>query len=75
MAYLYAHRLWVVVLVPGGIFLYRWLDQPPPLSAEPAIWFWLKPAFLTLVSLFLLVMVSWIIAGFLVREDQLPPGR
>lgn len=74
MAYLYAHRLWVIALVPG-VLLYRWLDQPVPLGGDPRIWFWLKPAFLTLVCLFALVMVTWIVVGFLVREDDLPPRR
>lgn len=71
----YYRRWWVIVLVPAGAFLYRYLSGAAPLDIDPDLWFWLRPCFLSAISVFALIVGTWIVAGFLTPSDAAQSKR
>lgn len=66
----YYRRWWIIAAAIPGIFLYRYLSQPMPMSANPTLWFFAKPFLLATVSLIGLMIASWVVAGFLATEPK-----
>lgn len=66
----YYRRWWIVAAAIPGIFLYRYLSQPMPVTANSALWFFAKPVLLAVVSLVGLMTAAWIAAGFFAPEAK-----
>lgn len=62
-------------LVPVAVFAYVYLTGPTPLNVDPGLWFWLRPCLLSAISIVLLMIASWIVAGFFSPSDGAPPQR
>jgi len=70
LAYAYNRRLWIVVIVPVCIFVWRYLSGPTPPNFDPETWGWLRAIFLTVLTISGLRLIVWIAAGFLAPSPK-----
>lgn len=70
MEVLYWRRWWIIVIAPPLIFAYRYLDRAMPRGADPTLWFLAKPVLFAVISVFGLMMLTWIVAGFIAEPAE-----
>lgn len=66
----YYRRWWIIAAAIPGIFLYRYLSQPMPVTANSALWYLAKPVLLATISVIGLMLAAWIAAGFLAPKSE-----
>ncbi len=74
LAVIYVHRWWVVIIAPVSMFIYLQLKHRPP-EVDPAMWNLLGASLSTVLTVSALIIVWWVIAGFLKPEPKVEPAE